>query len=78
MTVISSRSMDRIKRWVPHLGFAAVMAGALLSRDACFGGAKRPPPEPVPQQTAAPASAEPASPPSSAAPAPTGTFAAPP
>ncbi len=74
--------MDRIKGWVPHIGFAAVMAGALLSRDACFGGAKRPPPEPVPQQTAAPASpppsAEPASPPASAAPAPTGTFAAPP
>ena len=74
--------MDRIKGWVPHLGFAAVMAGALLSRDACFGGPKRPPPEPAPTQTAAPAapppSAEPAAPPPAAAPTGTQTFAAPP
>jgi hypothetical protein len=66
--------MDRIKGFFPHLGFAAVMAGALLSRDACFGGPKRPPPEPAPTQTAA----APAAPPQTAAPTSTQSFAAPP
>jgi hypothetical protein len=59
--------MDRIKSWVCHFGFAAVAAGALLSRDACLGGAKRPdpPPDPTPAQSAASAT-------------PTQSFAAPP
>jgi hypothetical protein len=69
--------MDRIKSWFWHLGFAAVAAGALLSRDACLGGAKRPdpPPDPTPAQSAALAA-----PPQTATAAPTATqsFAAPP
>lgn len=82
MRMISSPFMDRIKGWFWHLGFLVVAAGALLSRDACLGGARPPPPEPAPTATAAaadaPPSAAPAAPPSSAAPASTQTFAAPP
>jgi hypothetical protein len=69
--------MDRIKKWSVELGFVGVMAGALLARDACIGGGRRPPPEPA--VTASPATASPpvsAAPP--AQPAPTGTFATPP
>ena len=67
--------MDRIKSWVWHCGFAAIAAGALLSRDACLGGSKRPdpPPDPTPTQTAAAAS-----PPQTATPTATQSFAAPP
>lgn len=82
--------MDRLKAWAHHLGFAALMAGALLSRDMCFGGARPPPPEPEQEKTAtaatataAPSPEAPATPePSPGAPAataaPSSTFAAPP
>ena len=76
--MISSAVMDRMKGWAYGLGFLSVMAGALLSRDACLGGGKRPPPEPPAQTATAAQTAAPASPPPSAAPASTQTFAAPP
>lgn len=73
--------MDRFKTWAFRLGCAAVTAGALLSRDACLGGSRPPPPDPKqsPPTTAEPAAtAPPAAAPATAAPAATGTFASPP
>lgn len=71
--MISLLIMEQLKTWVITLGFGAVAAGALLSRDACIGS-KRPPPEPAPMQTASP----PPEPAATPEPAPTQTYATPP
>ncbi len=81
--------MDRLRTWAFRLGCAAVTAGALLSRDACLGGSRPPPPDPKqappgatdlqPPVTAVPPGTT-AAPPAAgtAAPTATGTFASPP
>jgi hypothetical protein len=53
--------MERLKTWGLRIGFVAVAAGALLSRDACLGGSH--PPTAAPAQTAAPTQTSFATPP---------------
>ncbi|MBK8253402.1 MAG: hypothetical protein IPK82_12140 [Polyangiaceae bacterium] len=36
--------MEKAKTWATRLSVVVVAAGALLSRDACLGGARPPPP----------------------------------
>ncbi|MEZ4298178.1 MAG: hypothetical protein R3B70_24715 [Polyangiaceae bacterium] len=65
--------MENLKTWAYRMGLAAAAAGALLSRDACLGGSKRPDPPPEPNPTTSTNSAASATAPLPLPPAPSAT-----